>query len=1149
MKKIMAVSAVALTTSVLGVNAKLVALTPDADAEIRSKDLANTAYDKETLWIVQGNSDPSVARCGKGYVRFKLPVDFGLALNATCTVTRASVGAWNWIYTVNGLDDGVAGEMSWVEKDGTGMTWNGAPGNIATSPDGFTDSTVVGAFTTTGSNYGGTAGDAYTVSGANLVDFLNADSNGYVTLMIGRGGISSSSDLFASRENATYAAPALSLEYIANSLVSTSVTVNADATIKYASPNTKYGSDPHLVTESTVYGEYDPKQKSYLRFQLPTVPGTIIDAELKLVRSSLAPWNYNVDLYGLKDHVAGQNWNESGITWNNAPGNNLTNNYWDSANAGHLLSQLLSGSNNGGSLGDEVVLGNLPWKSDLLAEFLNSDTDGIVNLMLTTGFTASYQNSFAGREHPSYQEPVLVLTYCTDTNAPECNVAFKTPANEEASTHWDSWRLDREKFPTAGWDFINTNDYGTNAYQLYADANFSMIRVKEANYQLAVDAGLEVMPGWWELLHQDPAKLAYYMGYPTSTDTHVMGYFLDDEPDVGKAMECAARSLEVYARDARNAIPMVNHNLPLEDMLKYDIPAYLIRTSYNLLTDGSTRPYFYGNLEGNRSAGLAYGIGTMGWVLTTRHDSGSTHFRQASESDVYWQVYSILGYGCQGVWYYRYDIDPGGESFLDDADTPNELYYHVQAANTELHKLWPVFRHLRSVGVFHSHDNPAAGIEGAENLGTGWNVEVYEDGDIEAIDTFSGDNFLLGELENQDVAGDSPVYVLIQNKRHAMATSSADLAAECSFTANSNYPYVSLADPATGNEVYLGADQGTYHLTLGGGKGVLVRLASELAQHPSTLSLLPSRDTYIHQGNPTTDYGSSTNLIAQNSSAFPDRNRKIYMKFSLPLNGAAADGVALEITPSEIYNPAWFWSYEIHGLNDDAAGNDWTSITWNTAPANDTGSGSAFTSDATGPLGTITGGGTAGDVRATNTQALVDFIQADQDGVVTLMMVRTNDSTANDTWASLESDGFALPKLMLSYSPAVIWALEHDLADQDAGAYADPDGDLANNLYEYAFGGDPTNAAFAGYPMDGGTESSGGSNWVELVYVRRTDPASGLAYAIEESTNLVSGSWVAIAPDEVGTGAAIENYEFVTNRIGIGESPAARFLRVKASGD
>ena len=925
----------------------------------------------------------------------------------------------------------------------------------------------------------------------------------------------------------------------------------ADAMIKYDFPNNIFGPASTLMIQSPNYGEYDPKQKCYLRFQLPPGQGSIVDAKLVLVRDTIAPWQYSVDLYGLKDQVSGQSWSESGLTWDNAPGNNLTNNYWDPANADHLLSKVLNGYNHGGYSGEEVILENLPWTVNALAGFLKTDTDGEVNLLLTTGFTATYQNAFASKENTSYEGPVLVLTYCTDTNAPECNVSFKTSANELATTRWHNWRLDREKFPTAGWDFIDTASYPANAYayQLYADANFSMIRVREAQYQNAVNAGLEVMFGHWEQLHQDPVKLAYYMGYPTPGNPSVIGYFLDDEPDVAKAIECGARSAEIYAQDARNAIPMVNHSLALSELFKYDAPAYLIRTRYTLLTDGSTRPLFYGNLEENRTAGLAYDIGTMGWVLTTKHDSGSTHFRQASESDVFWQVYSILGYGCQGVWYYRYDIDPDGGSFLDAYDTPNALYYHVQTANAELHNLWPIFKHLRSVGVFHSHDNPDDGIEGAENLGAGWDVEVYEDGDVGAIETFSGDNFLLGELENRDDDTDPSVYVLIQNKRHGMDASSASLAAACSFTVSSNYPYVSFMDSSTGDNVYLEADQGTYTLNLGGGKGALLRLSSELPELPSTILIPPLRDTFIQQGYPTTDFSSSTVLIAQNSTQFPVRNRKIYMKFALPPNGTSADGVTFEITPSGIYNPLWDWAYEIYGLKDDALGNDWISITWNNAPANDTGSGNAFTSDATGLLGQIAGGGSEGETRSVSSQALVDFIQADQDGVVTLMMVRSNDSSANDTWASREAVGFSPPQLVLTYSPTVIWALGYGLGGTDAGTDADLDGDLANNFYEYAFNGDPTNETISGHAMEGWMESAGGSNWVKLVFVRRTDPASGLTYNIEESTNLVSGGWSTITPSEVVTGVLDGDFEFSTNRIEIGESPAARFLRVKASGE
>lgn len=545
-----------------------------------------------------------------------------------------------------------------------------------------------------------------------------------------------------------------------------------------------------------------------------------------------------------------------GITWNNAPANDTGNGYGFTSDSAGSLGDIIDGG--------EVEL-ERSMSSEGLVNFLNTDTDGQVTLMMARQSNSSAWSCWAAREHATLAAPKLELTYtragvspycgmegtvylpgdinfdcfvdfndlalalsqwlyCSHPGSPQCDEFYKEPTCIElAGERWNKWRLDRERFPTAGWDFINTATYGENAYNLYAGANFSMIRVREANYQKALDAGLEVIFGWWEQLHNDPARLDYYMDYPMPNDTDVIGYFLDDEPNEAKSAQCGQRSAEVYAKDIRNAIPMVNHSLPLRYIFDYDCPSYIIKTKYCLLTDGSTRDNFYGNLEDNRMAGLANNIGTMAWVLTTQHTSGSTNYRQASESDVFWQVYSIVGYGCQGVWYYRYHIDPAGGSFLDSATVPNALYYYVQAANGELDNIWQMIKHLRSVGVYHSQDNPAAGIDGARNLGAGWNVEIYEDGDVDAIDSFVGDNFLLGAFENGDDDNDDSLYLLIQNKRHAMDTLSENLTADCTFEMESSYSAVFKYDPQSGASVSLTDTAGEYGLTLGGGKGILLR--------------------------------------------------------------------------------------------------------------------------------------------------------------------------------------------------------------------------------------------------------------------------------------------------------------------------------------
>ena len=193
----------------------VVSLLPDADADIRSSSLATNGYNRTTLSIVNNGSDTVAFTNAKAYVRFKLPSNFDSAITASFTLTRSVLGAWAPIYHVSVLNDGVSNETDWVEQNGPdGMTWNNAPGNMTNSAYEFMDSVEVGSFQVNKATAGGYVGDSYTVSGAGLVDALNADSNGYVTLMIGREGASTSSDGWASSEHPTNSwAPVLALKY------------------------------------------------------------------------------------------------------------------------------------------------------------------------------------------------------------------------------------------------------------------------------------------------------------------------------------------------------------------------------------------------------------------------------------------------------------------------------------------------------------------------------------------------------------------------------------------------------------------------------------------------------------------------------------------------------------------------------------------------------------------------------------------------------------------------------------------------------------------------------------------------------------------------------------------------------------------------
>ncbi len=188
-----------------------ITLVPVADADIRSFKSENTGFNRDTLAIKNTGPDPSTSESAKVYACFKLPKDFGLITRATFTMTRSVIAVYGSRHEVYGLNDG-EDELKWTEANEKGLCWSRAMGNATDSPSGFKDATLVGKFETKKEALGGKVGDSWSISGPELVKFLNQDSNGYVTLMVGKTQQSSSYDQWASKENGKFPGPTLTID-------------------------------------------------------------------------------------------------------------------------------------------------------------------------------------------------------------------------------------------------------------------------------------------------------------------------------------------------------------------------------------------------------------------------------------------------------------------------------------------------------------------------------------------------------------------------------------------------------------------------------------------------------------------------------------------------------------------------------------------------------------------------------------------------------------------------------------------------------------------------------------------------------------------------------------------------------------------------
>jgi hypothetical protein len=204
------------------------------------------------------------------------------------------------------------------------------------------------------------------------------------------------------------------------------LTAAADTYVRAGtSTNTNYNAGatlPYLDVKSQS-GDMQWTRKTYVRFDLSSYTDPITDASLDLViagalgaSTSTKVWTFAV--YGLRDDFApgagilGNDWGETAITWNNAPGNDLASSTGIDVAAMYGAAPLGTFTITGkGTTGSGVGISGGPGSA--LVDFLKSDTDGRVTFVVvrpTDGTTTeSVVHQFASRENSSYAGPQLNL--------------------------------------------------------------------------------------------------------------------------------------------------------------------------------------------------------------------------------------------------------------------------------------------------------------------------------------------------------------------------------------------------------------------------------------------------------------------------------------------------------------------------------------------------------------------------------------------------------------------------------------------------------------------------------------------------------------------------------------------------------------------
>lgn len=167
------------------------------------------------------------------------------------------------------------------------------------------------------------------------------------------------------------------------------IMVSSDAYVQGgSSANQNFGNSESLLIKSDSDSNFI--RKTYLQFESDNL-SEIRDPVLNLTLQNPSTINAVIAVYGLVDGDSGESWSEDGITWNNAPGNNVASNGFLS-NSTLLGSFFVSATAGFGS--------KFEFAPSSLADFLATDTNGIATFMLTSQTPLAFESpvSFLARE-------------------------------------------------------------------------------------------------------------------------------------------------------------------------------------------------------------------------------------------------------------------------------------------------------------------------------------------------------------------------------------------------------------------------------------------------------------------------------------------------------------------------------------------------------------------------------------------------------------------------------------------------------------------------------------------------------------------------------------------------------------------------------
>ncbi|MBN1341467.1 MAG: hypothetical protein JXQ73_02245 [Phycisphaerae bacterium] len=223
------------------------------------------------------------------------------------------------------------------------------------------------------------------------------------------------------------------------------------------------------------------------------------------------------------------------------------------------------------------------------------------------------------------------------------------------------------------------------------------------------------------------------------------GFYLKDEPSAAKFADLAYVNQYLLAK-APKCVPYMNlfptyaspeqlgtrtYEEHVERFMTEVKPKVLSYDHYALMEGGKERPDYFQNMEIIRSAGLRHDVPYWFIFLITPHFS----YRDPSEGDLRWQIYTALAYGYKGLVYFTYwgvNDKRFGEAIIARSGQRTSRYWLASKLNSEVNMLGPILAMLRSTNVYHTAEKPPEGTRGP--------------GPEAMVQSVDGGNLVVGEL-------------------------------------------------------------------------------------------------------------------------------------------------------------------------------------------------------------------------------------------------------------------------------------------------------------------------------------------------------------------------------------------------------------------